>query len=89
MKYVLGEQFQRACTNAWATLPQHMRNMGPTAGLISVADIRAELIKLVSYHYITTGRNAWLAAFHRGLLGDLPAQAFVAAQATTLTKLVL
>ncbi|WP_143273863.1 HNH endonuclease [Bradyrhizobium canariense] len=89
LKYVLGEQFQRACTNAWATLPQHMRNMGPTAGLISVADIHAELIKLVSYHYITTGRNAWLAAFHRGLLGDLPAQAFVAAQATTLTKLVL
>lgn len=71
------------------TLPQHMRNVAPTAAPISVADIHAELTKLVSYHYTTTGRNAWLSAFHRGLLGDLPAQAFVAAKAMTLTKLAL
>jgi hypothetical protein len=89
LKYVLGEQFQRACTNAWATLPQHMRNVAPTAAPISVADVHAELTRLVSYHYITTGRNAWLSAFHRGLLGDSPAQAFVAAKAMTLTKLAL
>jgi hypothetical protein len=88
LKYVLGEQFQRTCTNAWATLPQHMRNKGPAIGPISVANVHAELTDLVSYHYVTTARNAWLSAFHRGLLGDPLAQAFVAAKATTLPKLL-
>jgi len=89
LKYVLGEQFQRTCTNAWATMPQHMRNVAPTAAPVLVTDVHSELARLVSYHYVTTGRNAWLSAFHRGLLGDSLAQAFVAAKATALTQLAL
>jgi hypothetical protein len=89
LKYVLGEQFQRSCTNAWATMPQYMRDIAQTNGPISGAEIHAELLKLLNYHYVTTGRNAWLSAFHRGLVSDLSAQLFIAARASTLAKTVV
>ncbi len=86
LKFVLGEQFQRFCANTWATLPQVIRNFSSVEGGISIAETHKQLAKLVDYHVVSMGANAWQSAFHRGLLGDPFAQTFIADKATLLSK---
>lgn len=81
LKFVLGEQFQRFCTHAWATLPQVIRDSSAATDAISVAEVKSELGKLLRYHVVSMGANGWQSAFHRGLIDDAPAQQYLAAQA--------
>lgn len=81
LKFVLGEQFQRFCTHAWATLPQVIRDSSSAAGVNSVAEVKSELGKLLRYYVVSMGANGWQSALHRGLIDDAPAQHYLAAQA--------
>ncbi len=86
LSFVLGPQFNRACTNLWATLPQVIRDLTVMDGPVSLGDVYLNLTTLLKIDQASMGTNAWQTAFHRGVLGDAAAQAFIASQASILTK---
>ncbi|AHY49221.1 MULTISPECIES: HNH endonuclease [Bradyrhizobium] len=85
LKFVLGPQFTRSCTNLWATLPQVIRDVTENTP-VSAIDVASLLEMRLKIDQASLGMNAWQTAFHRGLLGDLSAQGYLASQASILAK---
>jgi 5-methylcytosine-specific restriction endonuclease McrA len=86
LKFVLGLQFIRSCTNLWATLPQVIRDVTDKNTPVSVMDVSSTLALRLKINQASLGMNAWQTAFHRGLLGDLSAHIYLASQASILAK---